>query len=343
MRNKVFRVWKKFEYNKAGQTDLIEIKPNKGGNHLFIQKWILETIVWAICAGELIHLSGPSGSAKTALIEALMIEENFIPIVKALSSSGSKKFPLKPLTAFPIEMPVYETPGEFQFRRGLSGGTTFDEESDLVKALKEAQVLKKTHYVMIWLREMGRVHSSNVQGGLLNLMSKAEIILRNNERLDGNDICWIADSNYQADQDSHFTLVPLDTALKRRFSVNVTLNYLSREEEITVLESIIKRDTDMSIDLDLIDEVVKLGTIIRDQQADGNLQSVPPPTIYGYLTYYKMVISLKHLNRPLIAQTTLLGHANSQDEKFIPEVLKQVYALNYREEDEMEPLSQNLF
>lgn len=334
MTNRIYRVWRKDEYNKAGQNDLIALKPSKGGNHLYILKFILEILVHSICDGEFIHLSGPSGSAKSALIETLMLKENFLPLVSALNMTRQDKYPLKPLMVFPIEMPTFETPGEFQFRRALANGTTYDEESNLVKALKTSQKLKDSYYLLIWLREIGRTHSSSVQGGLLNLMSKTEIILRNNERLDGNHIAWIADSNYQADQDSHFTLVPLDTALKRRFCINITLGYLSEENEELVMAKIIENDTNLKVDPDLIKEVVKLGTIIRKMQLEGNLESVPPPTIYGYLAYYKMAMGLSHMSRPIIAQSTLLGHANSQDLKLLPSVLNHVYSLELIDNEE---------
>lgn len=333
---KIFKVWVKNEYTKAGFSDIIELKPNKGGNHLYFQKWILEIIVHAICTGEYIHISGPSGSAKSALLEALMIEENFSPIAKALG------FATKPLIIYPIEMATYETPGEFQFRRSLNNGTTFDEKSDLIVALEQAQALRKNNYIMIWLREMGRVHSSTVQGGLLNLMTKAEILLRDHQKLSGNDICWVADSNYQAEGDSHFSLVPLDTALKRRFSVNVTIDYLDPEMEMKILEFIIDRDTNLKQNPDLIKEVVRLGNLIRQNRLQGNLLSVPPPTIYGYLTYYKMATSLTHLSKQMIAKVTLLGHANTQDQKFIPSIFNEIYSFNF-ENDDKETLASNLF
>ena len=56
-------------------------------------------------------------------------------------------------------------------------------------------------YPLVWLREMGRVHSSSVQGELVNPMSKYDILLPDGRRLDGSKVDWVADSNYQADGD----------------------------------------------------------------------------------------------------------------------------------------------
>ncbi len=75
-------------------------------------------------------------------------------------------------------MSTYETPAELQSVRGLSQGSTYDEDSEIVTALKNCVEDRKDFYPLIWLREMGRVISANVQGGLLNLMDKGEVILR---------------------------------------------------------------------------------------------------------------------------------------------------------------------
>jgi hypothetical protein len=125
-------------------------------------------------------------------------------------------------------------------RRALKGGTTFDEPSLLVQSLADASQAKGRFYPLIWLREMGRVHSSSVQGGLLNLMSKYDIVLPDGRRLDGSKIAWVADSNYQAEGESTHTLVTLDDALKRRFTINLTMDYLDITQEIQVLQHILQ-------------------------------------------------------------------------------------------------------
>ena len=233
----VYRVYRPDEYRKAGTTDLMEMSPAPGGNHLFLPKWIIEILVYGIIHHEFIHLSGPTGSAKSSLLEALyMVPENFLGICAGL---GYNSLPLK---LYPIEMATYEAPGELYQRRALKDGTTYDEKSRLVMSLEEAAQCRGQCYPLIWLREIGRVHSSSVQGGLLNLMTRGDIVLPNGTRIDGRGIAWVADSNYQAEQDSTHTLVTLDDALKRRFSINLTLDYLTTEQEVQVLHQILKEE-----------------------------------------------------------------------------------------------------
>ena len=239
MATAVYHVTAAAEYRKAGPTDLIELLPVPGGNPLFLVKWIVEILVYGIVHQELIHLSGPTGSAKSSLIEALYrVPENFQGCCAGLG------FSYRPLKLYPIEMATFEAPGELYQRRALKDGSTYDEKSRLVAALEQAAREGRDCYHLVWLREIGRVHSSSVQGGLLNLMTKGEIVLPDGSRIDGRPISWVADSNYQAEQDSTHTLVTLDDALKRRFTINLTLGYLSAEQEVQVLHHII-RETDL--------------------------------------------------------------------------------------------------
>jgi MoxR-like ATPase len=226
----VFRVDKPAEYSKAGPTDLIMLLPAPGTTPLFMVKWLVEVLVYGIAAHEFIHLSGPTGTAKSSILDALYrVPANFAAVCRGIG------YPIKPLKLYPIEMATYETPGELYQRRALKGGTTFDEPSRLVDALRDARRACSDSYPLIWLREIGRVHSSAVQGGLLNLMTQTDIILPDGERIDGQGISWVADSNYQAESDSTHTLVTLDDALRRRFQVNITLDYLQAQQEAEIL------------------------------------------------------------------------------------------------------------
>ncbi len=327
MGNQVFRVSKPVEYRRAGPTDLVELLPAPGGQPLFVMKWIVEALVYAVASSELVHLSGPTGSAKSSLLESLhLAPANFTAVC------GSLGLRAMPLRLFPIEMATYEAPGELYQRRALSGGTTFDEHSRLVQALEEAAAAKGTCYPLIWLREMGRVHSSSVQGGLLNLMTQGDIVLPDGRRIDGQGIAWVADSNYQAEHDSTHTLVTLDDALKRRFSVNLTLDYLSAEQEVVVLSFLFsewarKAGSSVKPDREVISSVVKLGQVIRRHRAEGNLQTIAPPTIYGYLAFLRMQLALPHLAPQQIAMVTLLGNASVEDRKLIGGVINEVYGL----------------
>lgn len=239
MGTSIFRVSEPAAYRKAGPNDLIELEPVPGQNPLFLPKWFLEVLAYAIAKHEIIHLSGPTGSAKSSIIEAFhLVPENFQTVCETL---GYEPLPIK---LYPIEMATFEAPGELYQRRSLQGGTTFDEPSRLVQALEDASRAGGRFYPLVWLREMGRVHSSSVQGGLLNLMSKYDILVPDGRRLDGTRISWVADSNYQAEGDSTHTLVTLDDALKRRFTINLTLDYLDPLQEIQVLRHLLEEGED---------------------------------------------------------------------------------------------------
>lgn len=327
MAHTTFRINSNEEYQKAGASDLIELDPTPHGNPLFVRKSILETFVAGIAKHEFVHLSGPTGSAKSSLIEALYLADgNFKQVCSGLG------LPFKRIILYPVEMAVYETPGELYQRRSLKGGRTYDEKSRLVNALIDANKRKKDCYPLIWLREMGRVHSPSVQGGLLNLMTHEDIVLPDGVRIKGEGIGWVADSNYQAEHDSTHTLVTLDDALKRRFTLNITLDYLSAELEIVVLESLLKR-MKRKPDLNLLTKVVHLGQAIRRYRSEGNLLSVVPPSIYGYLAFIRQTEILPHQSIQDIALSTLLGNASSDDQKHIPGLFHEVFGLQVEDEE----------
>jgi len=214
-----------------------------------------------------------------------------------------------------------------------------------VEALEEAGRLRGKAYPLIWLRELGRVHSPSVQGGLLDMMTRGDIVLSDGARINGQGIAWVADSNYQAEQDATHTLVTFDDALKRRFSVNITLNYLSAEQEVQVVREILKsgplRSPGTHAD-ELIDKGVQLGHAIRRQKAEGNLLSVPAPTIWGYLAFLRMAVRLPHLTPQQVAMSTLLGLCSREDRKQVAGVLNEVFGL--QSFDEGDPaIGVNLF
>jgi hypothetical protein len=331
-----FGIDSKAEYRKAGPTDLIELLPASGCNRIYVLKWVLESLVYSIATHDFIHLSGPTGSAKSSLIEAISLEPaNFLAVCDAIG------FAKKPVELFPVEMATYETPGELYQRRSLKDGTTFDEASDLVEAIGRAGAKAKARYPLIWLREMGRVHSSSVQGGLLNLMTRGAIMLPGGKKVDGGGIAWIADSNYQAARSSTHTLVVLDDALRRRFSTNITLDYLPPDLEAVVIERLVEASGWTGCGEDTIQKVVRLGQLIRAQRGEGALQSVTPPTIYGYLSFIRMSCIMKHLTLQQIALVTMLGNASDDDQKVIPGLFHEVFGLQSDCDEAL--LTSNLF
>ena len=327
MPTQVFRVDDPREYQKAGPSDLIKLLPVPGSNPLFLPKAQIEILVYGIVFHEIVHLSGPTGSAKTALIEALhLVPGNFKAVCAALGH------PERPLRVYPIEMATYEAPGELYLRRALRNGSTFDEESGLVRALTEAAGQNGSSYNLIWLREIGRVHSASVQGGLLDLVTQGDITLPGGKRVNARAISWVADSNYQAESEATHTLVTLDDALKRRFTINLTLDYLSADQETQVLQHLAGEDWQKA-DRDLVLQTVRLGQTIRRLKAEGNLQSVPPPTIYGYLAFLRLARALPTLSPQQVAVSTLLGNASPEDQKHVSGVLNEVFGLQ-REQTE---------
>ncbi|MDY6988905.1 MAG: hypothetical protein SWQ30_12715 [Thermodesulfobacteriota bacterium] len=85
---------------------------------------------------------------------------------------------------------------------------------------------------------------------------------------------------------------------------------------------------------DLIMKTVELGNAIRRHRAQGNLQSLPPPTISGYLALLRMARKVPHLSLQEIAQATLLGNASMDDRKYVSTVLNEVFGLQTVDEDD---------
>ncbi len=329
MTTQVYRIDKPAEMRRAGSMDLVRMLPVPGGHSLFLPRWLLDAITYAIVGGEFIHLSGPTGTAKSSFLEALYREpRNF------LSHCALLGYPEREIEMYTIEMATFESPGELYQRRALREGTTYDEPSPLIQALEEAAVARQDRYALIWLREMGRVHSASVQGGLLNLMYRGEIRRPDGSSIDGMGISWVADSNYQAENDSTHTLVVLDDALKRRLAVNLTMDYLSTDQEVQVLGHLVDEPGVLELtgegkrnegNDELIEVAVRLGHLVRKQRGQGNLQSIAPPTIYGYLTFIRMAMALPHLHVKHVAQMTLLGNASVEDRKVLGGVFSEVF------------------
>lgn len=324
------------DYRRAGPTDLISLLPVPGSHPLVLPKMYLEMLVAAIVGHEFIHLSGPTGTCKSSVIEALYLEpRNFQLLCKHLG------FEKKPLRLFTIEMAMYESPSEFYSRRALENGCTFDEPSGLIDAISAAVKAVDKSYPLIWIREMGRVHSSSVQNGLVNLITDQDIVFPDKTRVSGKGIAWIADSNYQAEQDSTHTLVTLDDALKRRFAINITLPYLPPDQEVKVLHHVVQNNgfsrsygEDQPKLLEMIDRVVEVGQHVRSRKAHGDLLSACPPTIYGYLAFLRMALRMPHLSQAEIARNTLLGNVSDEDEEHVAAILSDVFGLKADLEDE---------
>jgi len=231
----IYRVTNPKELKKAGPDDLVELVAPNGGHPLILPKWIPETLVYGIVNHEKLHLSGRTGSAKTKLLEDLQsVPENFEIFCRSLG------YPVLPLKVFAVEMAIFDGASELWQRRALSGGNTYDEMSILIQHLQKAETLVGKAYTVIHLREFGRVISSSVQTSLPNLMAEGDILIPDGNKIDGRRIGWVADSNYQDEESGTYTLVTLDDALKRRFTLHIAMETMQPEQEEKILRYISK-------------------------------------------------------------------------------------------------------
>ena len=88
------------------------------------------------------------------------------------------------------------------------------------------------------------------------------------------------------------------------------------------------------MDPDLIAKVVQLGNIIRRYRAEGKLQSVAPPTIYGFLAFLRMAVAMPHMTVHQVALATLLGNGSTEDQKYVANVFNEVFGLQAVDEDD---------
>jgi MoxR-like ATPase len=317
MNSRVFEIQNHEHFNAADSYDLIKMIPvNKGSHSLYIQKYILELLTYAIVHGEFCHISGATGTAKTSVIMAISMHSNFRLLCKYLG------FKYKPIMLFEEDMVKYETPGELYQHRAIKNNETIDMPSSLARAMTNGMKHCSTHYIVIFTKELGRVLNGTVMNGLLNLVSKQTIILPNRVKIDGSQLCFIADSNYQDAEESEYTLCKFDNALKRRFTLNINLDYLSESEEIVVLRDILG-EYYSQLDEKLIEKIVRLGKVIRQYKSEGNLMSVVAPTIYGYLACYKIAVALT-VTTDIVVMNTLLGNASTEDKTLAESIILNV-------------------
>lgn len=93
---------------------------------------------------------------------------------------------------------------------------------------------------------------------------------------------------------------------------------------------------------DLITRTVQLGNVIRRHRSEGNLQSLVPPTIYGYQAFLRLAKAMPHLHLQQIALSTLLGNASVDDRKLVISVFNEVFGLQADVDDDP-TLGGNLF
>ncbi len=316
MNSRVFEIQNRAQFEAADSYDLIKMIPVENSHALYIPKYILELITYAIVHQEFCHISGPTGTAKSSVIMAITTNNNFKLLCKYLG------FKYKPVMLFEEDMVKYETPGELYQHRAIRNNATIDMPSSLAKAMSDGMKHYLTHYIVIFTKELGRVLNGTVMNGLLNLVSKQTIVLPNMRKIEGSRLCFIADSNYQDAEESEYTLCKFDNALKRRFTLNIHLDYLSENDEIIVLKDILGEHYSQ-LDEKLIEKIVRLGKVIRQYKSEGNLMSVVAPTIYGYLACYRIAVALA-VNTDIVVMNTLLGNASTEDQTLAESIIQNV-------------------
>jgi hypothetical protein len=327
------------DYRRSGPDDLVSLPGPPDQLPLILPRRKLEIVTLCILESTTLHLSGPTGSGKSTLIEYVSNPRNFHAVLHGMGRESSKA----PLL-YPIQMATFDSPSELYSRRALRGGETFDEDSILVKALKDAVQRTDCHPVL-WLREMGRVASAQIQGALLDLITPHPILLPDGCRIQVN-ACWIADSNYQAEHDATHTLVPFDEALKRRFSHQVTLPWLPPEQEAEVLRHLLSQrltsEQRRGMSEETLAKTVKLGASIRARKAEGVLTTLVPPTIYSYLAFLEL-LARSDWSVWDAACCTLLGNASQQDAKLLPAVFNEAFGLEVAPDEMAESTAGSLF
>ncbi len=319
------------EFALAASTDTLVLPERPGVPPMTVRKMILEVIFHGIVTGAFINIHGETGTGKSAILETFASDNG---AWEALCNGMG--VPYKPLKVFPIEMVLFETPGELYSHRAIANGATFDEESILVKALREAAQCASSHYCLIWLREMGRVHSAATQGGIINLLSDGPIRLPNGDLIDGTHIAWVADSNYNADETASYTLVELDSALARRATINIPFDYLPEEEEERITSYFMDNGYLPKVEKEAVKNIIELGKTIREHRRQGKLLSMAPPTLQGYFAFVRMAHHLKHLPRQVVAGMTLLGSAGPADREELANICNSVFGIERQMDNQME-------
>jgi energy-coupling factor transporter ATP-binding protein EcfA2 len=320
MKTKLYDIRDKEEYRAATPFDMIKLIPASGNHSHYKYKYALDIISFGICNQKSIHLSGPTGAGKSSLIEAITEEpENF----KLLCEYSGYEY--KPPHLYEIEMVKFDTPGECHERTVIKNRDTVVVPSEIIEALLDSQEKKKDHYPIVYFMEMGRVHTASIQGGLLNIVGKPHVKALDNQKIPTGNVCFIADSNYQAADDATYTLVTFDEALKRRFDINLSIPHFPEENQVHIMHDLVHDTLDKKPDVELIKNIIKLGQMISQYKAEGNLVSVTEPNPKGYLTCYEMIKTLPGIGINLAITNSMLGNAATDDLKLVDTSIQTVF------------------
>jgi hypothetical protein len=82
---------------------------------------------------------------------------------------------------------------------------------------------------------------------------------------------------------------------------------------------------DKKPDLDLIKNLIRLGQMIQQYKAEGNLTSVSEPNPKGYLTCYEMIKAMPGNGVNINVTNSMLGNAATEDLKLVDTSIQTVF------------------
>ncbi len=307
-------------YSNAGYSDLVRLEPLPGQVAPIVERWKLDLMVAGIVSGSRLHVSGPTGTAKTLTIRSLVYRpSNFETICRALG------LPLLPLTVYSCQIGRFDGPSEIVFRRtATKRGEIVDEDSILVKALKEQDGRRGQNYAVILLPELGRALSEAIQGALVELISPTVLLDSERRLLLVDHVCWLGDSNY-ADTTGEYSLVKLDEALHRRLSIAVEMFHPGEEQECAILKTLVAES-----DPEELVRIVRLASDVRKARAERSLLSLPPPSLDGCAQFLKMRRMLPHVQVETLAFSTVLSSCAPADRPKAGDMLAKIFGVTAR-------------
>ncbi|NND34906.1 MAG: hypothetical protein HKN76_20135 [Saprospiraceae bacterium] len=325
-----YKITNKASWRRAGNNDLIELKPPKGINPLFYRKKDLHMLALTIADGGCIHISGGSGTGKTSLLFALTeVQQNWVRL--CIYNNLEEK----PLKMFRLAAFNFDSPGEMWYRRAINADGTYDEKQNLVEFMEDAIANPDDAYYAVHIMELGRTKPS-IQHALVHLLHDGEIVdpLTGNSIGSGENIAFIADSNYAAADKHTFLLAEQDTALFNRINqTGIIIDHLSQQEETKILMSIRRALNVDNVPDALVEQIAQLGHLMRvEQNENGALSSVNPVSMRSYISFLKKA-SKSDLPPEDLADMTLFALASAEDRGVINELKSIVFGIQkYRYE-----------
>jgi len=292
------------EFEKASSGCVVRLRPITDGMHPFYADFDLLIVAGdALASRAPLHLSGPSGTGKSHLLNSLLFgpRENITRVWDAIDVPRWST-----VVCHRIFVSMLETPGEVWYRTEISNFNTEEHPQRILEILSEASSHPETLHV-IWLVESGRGIQECVQGAFLEIVGQTVIREPHGRAFAADNIAFVTDSNHAANESGEFAIWDLDQAYGRRWTRRVTVAGLTAEQEAMVLRELCPVATDQQIA-----QVVRLAMLIREKHGEGSLRSILPPTIDAELDLLGCMRRLPVSTRSL-AFYTLLGHLSGRD------------------------------